>query len=153
VHYPSIQEVKTLPYRFVDDIATADCAVSIDAESLNGLFQDAAYALIETMTPRSAIKRTESWKIELEEENLERLLYAWLSELVFVKDSENVLFGEFAVGINRDANACRLEAEVKGEHIDHSRHDIGVDVKAITMHMLKVDQKSDGWSAFVIFDL
>jgi len=142
-----------VPYRFVDDIATADCAVAIDAESLADLFRDAAYALIDRMTQRSAIKPLQSWKVDLEEENLERLLYSWLSELVYIKDSENVLFGEFVVEVSQGGNAFHLNANVSGEPIDHGRHDIGVDVKAVTMHMLKVEEKPRGWSAFVIFDL
>jgi SHS2 domain-containing protein len=143
----------TMSYRFVDNVATADCAVEIESDSLNGLFRDAAYALIETMISRSMIGATQSWRIELDEENLERLLYSWLSELVFIKDSENVLFSEFDVRVKEDGSSCHLTAEVRGEPIELGRHDIGIDVKAVTMHMLKVENSADGWNAFVIFDL
>ena len=142
-----------MPYRFVDDIATADCAVAIEAATLESLFCDAASALMDCMTDMSAVESRETWSISLDEDSLERLLYAWLSELVFIRDSENVLFSDFSVQIVEDEHSCRLRADVTGEKIDHDRHDMRTEVKAVTMHMFKIEREDDTWRAFVIFDL
>lgn len=142
-----------MAFRFVDDIATADCAVEIEADTLPDLFSEAGRSMIARMTDISIVRSDCEWKIELEEENLERLFYAWLSELVFIKDSENALFSEFAIN-DIDINSIyRLTAKVKGEKINHARHDIAVDIKAVTMHRFNIEREGDSWKAFVIFDL
>ncbi|MFH1894232.1 MAG: archease [Candidatus Zixiibacteriota bacterium] len=142
-----------MPYKFVDDIATADCAVAIQATTLESLFCDAARALVDCMTDISIVQANKTWGISLDEDNLERLLYSWLSELVFIRDSENVLFSDFNVEIAEDAHSCHLRADIMGENIDHDRHDMRADVKAVTMHMFRIEKEADTWRAFVIFDL
>jgi SHS2 domain-containing protein len=142
-----------MPFRFIDDIATADCAVEIEAGTLPALFEDAAMSLVTCMIDPATVSAKRSWKIELREEDLRGLLYAWLSELVFVRDSENVIFSDFEVNRLEVNGGCSMSATVKGEKIDHDRHDIAVDVKAVTMHMFKIEKKGDIWSAFVIYDL
>ena len=142
-----------MPFRFVDDIATADCAVEIEAKTLPSLFVDSAMSLTACMTDPSLVRSELLWKVNLEEDNLGRLLYAWLSELVYIRDAENVLLSEFEIDkLETDGRWC-LGATVRGERIDHDRHDITVDVKAITMHMFRIEKQGDVWKAFVIFDL
>jgi len=142
-----------MPFKFVDNVATADCAVEIEAETLPGIFVDAAKSLMACMIDPAAVKSKLTWRIELTEEDLPGLLYAWLSELVFIRDSENVLFSDFEVDRLETDSGCRLDAVVKGEKIDHDRHDIVVDVKAVTMHMFRIEKEGGIWRAFVIYDL
>jgi SHS2 domain-containing protein len=140
-------------FRFVEGIATADCAVEIQAESPEAIFEDAAVSMMSRMTELRSIKSCMKWEVAVEDDSLERLLYGWLSELVYIRDSENVLFSEFEIDSLEIGQICRLRATVKGERIDHERHDIAVDIKAVTMHMLRIQKEASGWSAFVIFDL
>ncbi|NTV43837.1 MAG: archease, partial [Syntrophobacteraceae bacterium] len=43
--------------------------------------------------------------------------------------------------------------EASGEKIDPDRHDLIVDVKAVTFHHFRVEQTRHGWEAMVILDL
>lgn len=142
-----------MSYEYIDDIATADCAVEIRAETLTETFVDAARSLIGCMVDLESVRKDRSWSIELEEEDIRDLLYAWLSELVFLRDSENALFSSFDIESLKTDGPCSIRATVRGEPIDHSRHDITVDVKAVTMHMFSIERQGDGWKAFVIYDL
>ena len=47
----------------------------------------------------------------------------------------------------------RLEAKLSGEKIDTGKHNMIVDVKAVSFHMYKVEKTDDGWKAFVILDV
>jgi SHS2 domain-containing protein len=142
-----------MAFRFVDDVATADCAVEIEAETLPGLFVDAAKSLTACMIDPTTVRPEQSWTVELSEDGLRSLLYAWLSELVFIRDSENVLFSDFEVSSLKTDGKCSLSAVAKGEKIDHDRHDIAVEVKAVTMHMFKIEKEGNIWKAFVVYDL
>jgi len=140
-------------YRFVDDVATADCAVEVVGGSLEEVFADAGRALISRMTDIQAVNSEKRWEIELSKGSLLELFYAWLSELVYIKDTENVLFSDFEIqSIDADSPST-LRAEAVGEAIDHSRHDIAVDVKAVTMHKFEITKSAVGWKAFIVFDL
>ena len=142
-----------MPFKFIDDVATADCAVEIEAVTLPGIFVDAAKSLTARMIDPATVRSVQSWKIELSEDNIRDLLYSWLSELVFIRDSENVLFSEFEVGNLRTNGECSLSAVARGEKINHDRHDIVVEVKAVTMHLFNVEKQGNSWKAFVVFDL
>jgi SHS2 domain-containing protein len=40
-----------------------------------------------------------------------------------------------------------------GEELDMNRHDLVVDVKAVTLHQFRVEKTDRGWEAFVILDI
>jgi len=60
-----------------------------------------------------------------------------------------VLLSEFEVQVGQDG----LRATARGEPFDPSRHELDMEVKAITYHGLKVEREADGWLAEVIVDL
>ncbi len=142
-----------MSFKYIDNIATADCAVEIESHTLPQLFEDAAMSLVSRMADISTVRKTHSWNLELRESSIEMLFYEWLSELIFLKDAEAVLFSEFRINEISDGPVFKLSATVRGEPIDHERHDIAVDIKAVTLHMFNVEQAGNIWKAFVIFDL
>ncbi len=42
---------------------------------------------------------------------------------------------------------------VSGEKIDSGKHDLVVDVKAVTLHRFRVEKTQRGWEAVVILDI
>jgi len=79
----------------------------------------------------------------------ESLLVAWLNELIYLFDTENILFKRFDVSV---VGNTRLEARGYGEKVDTLRHQLKTGIKAATYHMLSVDQ-SDGYQVRVILDI
>jgi SHS2 domain-containing protein len=63
-------------------------------------------------------------------------------------------FSSFQVRIEGEPpKVSGLSATVQGEPLDLTRHEIEVEVKAITWHALKVEQTANGWLAEVIVDV
>jgi SHS2 domain-containing protein len=72
-----------------------------------------------------------------------------LTELLFTFHVRRLLLIKFDVNIQ----ASGLTAIAHGEKIDLKRHEINLEIKAITWHGLKVVQSPTGWMAEVIVDI
>ncbi len=141
-----------MPYRYLEELSSADAAFEATGRTLEELFSDAAIATFEVMADTTTVSQLLTRKIELENESVDGLLIDWLSELVFLKDTENVLFSVFDVNIRKN-DVYMLKAEAKGEKIDREKHSLRSDVKAVTYHMFEVTKKGDKWIARVVLDI
>ena len=70
----------------------------------------------------------------------------------YLRDAEQLLLSPHHVVVSRDGVA-RLEADLRGEHIQPGRHALASEVKAATAHGLKVTHTPDGWEATVTLDV
>lgn len=143
-----------MPYRFLDDVATADVAFEATGKTVEELFVAAAEATTNVMI-RDLVQLVlkEKREIRMEGELIDLLLFDFLQELVFYKDAELLLFGHYLVKIEREGSCFRLQAEAHGETLDPDRHDLVVDVKAVTLHQFEVKETVQGWEARVILDI
>jgi len=135
-------------FEFVDH--SGDLGVRVFGETLPGLFQQAAEALAFIITDTEKIRIKETRKILLEAKTDEELLITWLNELVYLFDTEGLLFKAFQVLSVHDQH---LEALAQGEIYVEGRHPIKTAVKAATYHQLKILHHQGVWTALVIFDL
>ena len=142
------------PYRFIDDIATADAAFEAWGATLDDVFTAAAEALLAVMLvhPRT-LGSVEREVVILEAESAEMLLFDFLQELVFLKDRDQVLLRTNTIEVAARKDGCRLEAVMIGERLDYARHELAVDVKAVTMHRFKLSRTPNGWEARVVVDI
>jgi protein archease len=135
-------------FEFVDH--TGDLGVRVFGESLPRLFEQAAQALTFILTDPKTIRASETRTLMLEAKTDEELLITWLNELVYLFDTEGLLFKEYDVLSVHDH---RLEALARGEIYVESRHPIKTAVKAATYHQLKIEHHEGLWTTQVIFDL
>ena len=141
-------------YRFRGDIAIADAAFDAWGGTIEELFVAAADATTHTMAGNlEAIEDRQRRLIRLEEQSADLLLFRLLEELIFLKDAEGLLLRVPAVHIRRREGAFILEAEARGEPLDPLRHRLQADVKAVTLHRLRVEQTARGWEASVVLDI
>jgi len=140
-----------LPFKYLPDIALADIAFEAEGSTPSKLFESCALALTDIMVDPSTLKKTSSRKVDLASEDVDRLLYDFLTELIILKDVDSLLFAEFNVEVSPDGKS--LSATVSGEPIDRERHLLRNDVKAVTMHMFGVSHHGDGWKATVVLDI
>jgi SHS2 domain-containing protein len=138
-------------YRFLEDVAIADAAFQAEAETLGELFDTCAQATFEVMADTKTIRARHKEEVELAAQSLEELLFDWLAELIYLKDTHSLLFGRFDVHI-LEKNGYTLTASAWGEPADQKRHKVRVDVKAVTYHLLEVKQMDGKWTAKVILD-
>ena len=138
-------------FKFLEEEATADIAFSAENSSLNGLFEDCAKALFETMVDTSLVKQKRQKKLSLNAESIEQLLFKLLQELVYLKDVEYTVYSGFKVKVDEKQNS--LEAVMKGEPIDQTKHGFREDVKAVTLHLFEVKKQGNKWTAKVLVDV
>ncbi len=85
-------------------------------------------------------------EVRLAADDLPGLLVAWLTELLFLHETQKLLFCKFEVHIR----GTSLRAKAWGERIDKRRHELKLALKAVTYHRLSVDVAKG--VAEVIFD-
>lgn len=140
-----------MPFEYLEH--TADVKFRAYGHCPEEMLSNAAAALFKTMVDPAAINITEFWNVELEAQDLEQLAYQWLSEIVFLFETESAVFASFTVGLKQNANGTwRLEGKIGGERIDLKRHAFENEVKAVTLHQFQIT-KNDLWCIQVILDV
>ncbi len=143
-----------MPYRFLDDIATADVAFCATGATQEELFAACAEALLNVLVDNpDAIAPRDELVIDLENAELDLLLFSFLEELVFYKDARRLLLHPRTLTVSETNGTFSLQAVVAGEQINPLRHHLGVDVKAVTLHRFRVQETPSGWEATVILDV
>jgi len=144
----------TPPYRYVEEIATADVAFEAWGATMEETFLAAADAALNTMVEEiGTVAPRERRVISLAADSLDLLLFDLLQELVYYKDAERLLLRVRDPRIEESGGEYRLRAEGWGETIDPARHPLLADVKAVTLHRLVVEKTADGWHAIVVLDV
>jgi len=143
-----------MPYKYLEDVAIADVAFEAWGATLEELFKAAADATVNLMVADlSTITSHEQRTIELEDESLDLLLFNFLQELIFYKDAQKLLLRVGEIQIERTNGSFKLRAEAHGEELNPAKHELGVDVKAVTLHRFQVQETPEGWQANVILDV
>lgn len=136
------------PYEVFDH--TADVGLHAYGTTLAELFIHAAEGMESLMVAPEQVRPLVSRKITVEGHDSVSLLVAWLSELIFLFDTEFLLLRDFAIDAITET---RLTARVSGEPYDAQRHDLSSAIKAVTWHEAAVERTSEGYKASIIFDI
>jgi SHS2 domain-containing protein len=143
-----------MPYRYLEEIGTADIAFEATGRDLPELFRDAADATTNVMIDNiEAIQSRQTRRIELSNDKLDMLLFDLLQELIFLKDAERLLLRIRKVQIDHRDKMYLVRATAEGETLDPERHHQRADVKAVTLHNFTVEQTDGGWKARVLLDI
>jgi len=142
-------------YKYLEDVATADIAFEAWGDTIEELFVSCAKATTDAMVELSDVNPKVSRKVEVSEktEGVEMLLYNFLSEIIFYKDAETLFFSEFKIKITN--SRTKLNATMIGEELN-KKIQFKNDVKAITMHMLKIIKKNtvkNKYHATIVLDI
>jgi len=131
---------------------TADIGITIEEQSLQQLFVSAAEAMVQLMV---AFKKPPVSVIEvpcsLTSQSLDQLMIRWLSELLFLFETKQLLFSRIVF----DAlHQKELKGTLFGFPFDPNQHEQKLVIKAVTYHKLEVLQDKSGiWKASIIFDI
>jgi protein archease len=131
---------------------TADVGLYAYGENMRELFANAAEGLMSLLVDTKTIRPVRETSISLEAESSEALLRGWLAELLYLYSGEKML----PAGVEFLSLGERsLEAVVRGEILDQSRHEIKTEVKAVTWHGLKIerDKKKGRLKATLVLDV
>ena len=114
---------------------TADIMVRCTGGMLEECFENAAYALSDQMLDASLVEERGSFDVDVSGDDLEEKLFAYLSEILFIMDSESVALCRFEVSFEGD----RVTGKAYGEPLDLKKHHPKTEIKAITYHMMRID--------------
>jgi SHS2 domain-containing protein len=134
---------------------TADVQVRSWGPTLQDAFSQTAYGLMSTITP-NLIKITPKIEkeITIEAEDKEALLFDFLSEFLYIFDVDELVFSQIQVNrIEKTKDNYILEAKLKGEKFDKNKHEIGIEVKAITYSFLNIDEGKNRSTIDIVFDI
>ena len=134
-------------FEFIDH--TADAGIRVEAPTVEDLFETAALAFSELVTSVDSVDCKVERRFELQEDDIEKLLVSWLQELLYLLDTEALVFSRFQVRLED----LSLEAAAWGEVFDPKIHTVKTEIKAVTYHQLEVARSDQGWRAQVIFDI
>lgn len=130
---------------------TADLRMAFYGQDLEALLECAAYGLFREMAGLDLPPATsEAFEVELELDAADLLVRAWLAELLYLFDTEHILFTEWDVTITDEDE---LRATARGVPVPDLSQSPELDVKAVTYHGLEVIEVPEGLRAEVIFDL
>jgi SHS2 domain-containing protein len=153
------------PYEILEH--PADIGFLARGRTLRELFANAALAMMSLGWELDAVEELERREIEASGEDLESLLYDWLSAVLATADADRLIFSRFEVNVEAPrAPASAPEAPgtpaepqglargvAWGEPIDRSRHHPRTYVKAVTYHQFEVRQTDHGYTARVYLDV
>jgi SHS2 domain-containing protein len=124
---------------------TADWSVRVWAPDLPSLFVESARAMNALSgTVLGAGERLKRG-FEAEAPDPESLLVAFLSELVYLQEQENLAFDVFDLRVASQW----LKVQMEGAQIDS----VDKAIKAVTYHNLKILATRDGLEATIVFDV
>ncbi len=126
---------------------TADVGIRAFGKTASAIFESAAEGMFSLIAEPANVEPKGEVEIRLKAEDLPKLLVAWLSELLFLHETQHLLFSRFAVRVR----GTGLRATASGEAIDRRRHELKLAIKAVTYHRLSVDVTKG--VAEVIFDV
>lgn len=143
-----------MPYKYLEDIGTADIAFEAAGRDLPELFTSAADATMNVMIENiDAIEPRETRRIELKNDKIDMLLFDFLQEFIYFKDADRLLLRIREMRIDEKDDAYSLNATATGEPLDPARHQQRADVKAVTLHDFRVEKTEGGWKARVLLDI
>lgn len=136
------------PFRVLEH--TADIGFEAFGATREEVFANAARALIHLVVDLDSIVPREEVTLQSAGPDAPSLLVNWLSEILYLHDTEGWLFRDFEVRNLRDTG---LAAVARGEKFDRTRHQAKLLVKAITYHQLALEHTPEGWRAQVYVDI
>jgi SHS2 domain-containing protein len=124
---------------------TADWSLRVWADDLAGLLAESARGMNWLAAVELADSPREKRTFEAEGLDSESLLVAFLSELVYYAEQDNMGFDDFEITLKND----RLKVKMGGAPLKA----LGKAIKAVTYHNLEIEQTARGLEAVIVFDV
>ena len=124
---------------------TADWSISVWADDLNGLFSESAAAMYSLMGVKLNESGLQSRSLSLHSDDTECLLVAYLSELLFIMETEDLI----AAGQEITVSSKSLEGEI----LLLPLHNLGKEIKAVTFSGMNIRSTEQGVQVEIVFDV
>jgi len=135
-------------YRLIDH--TADFGIHVFGTDPVELFANAAYAMFDMLTEIDTLKGLDTTELRVTGDDWPDLMVNWLRELLYLWNGKELLVKKTRI---LALSENELSANVELDPFDPDRHEIKIEIKAVTYHQIQVSEEPEGWEAKVIFDV
>tara|TARA_B100001559_G_scaffold320865_1_gene334617 strand:- start:1154 stop:1570 length:417 start_codon:yes stop_codon:yes gene_type:complete len=118
---------------------TADIGIEVESSNLSEAFEEVSLSFSEIITGGNLPKSSLSKEVNLEADNLDSLLVDFMSYLIVLFDTDFFITGSARLEISNNHNFS-LRGNLMGETYDQDTHGYGVEIKAISYHLLVVEE-------------
>ena len=130
---------------------TAEAGVVAHGSTLAEAFANVAEGMYDLIVELDGVEERETRDVAVEGESLDKLLVDWLLELIFLTETEGLVFRRFQVA---ELSDTKLRARAWGEPFDPERHrSNNVMVQAVTQYLLEIGEEDGGYRVQVLFDI
>ena len=112
-------------YKYFD--TTADIGIDVIADNMNLAFKFAAIGVMNLITDVDKIEPQKPMQVNLTSEDIDSLLYDWITELLMLLNSDNYIASEYDIKITQNGSEYHHKTEVK----------------AITYHLMEIKKEND----------
>ncbi len=141
-----------MPYKFLEDVAIADVCIEATAKTAEKMFEQAGLATSAVMVQLKTLNAKTKKTFTLESEEIGKLLLEFLEELVYIKDTEGLLFSKYKLKITKN-KLYKLKADCYGDNVNMDKQTLLADVKAVTLHMFEVKNENGKWLCRFVLDI
>jgi SHS2 domain-containing protein len=132
----------------------SDGYVEVYGNTLEEAFENVGFSLFAMMTEIKDVEPQRKIELEVVGEDMEALLFEWLSELIAQFDITHLLMSKFKIkNIKSSKKGILLSAEAWGEELDLRKHVSRVDVKAATYDRMEIIEKPNNIIIRYVVDL
>ena len=129
---------------------TADIGIRVFGKDTKELFENAAFALFDTLADLEGLKPSIEETVKVEGDSPEGLLVAWLDELLYLFYTKEIIFSEFRI---EELSDNKLTAKAFGKSASSNRNRLKTEIKAATYSGLKIDKSDNGYKVEIILDV
>ena len=118
---------------------TADAGIRAESSTLSEAFHEVSLAFTEIITGGSLPDTKNNFEINIESSSLDSLLVNYISHLIYLFDTENFLVSSVDVSI-KSGLSNTVSGLLKGDFYNEAIHGYGVEIKAVSYHMLEISE-------------
>lgn len=129
---------------------TADLLIEATGKTLGEAFANIALGMFNVITPIGEIAEEQEFEVVAEGRDLDSLLFNLMDEFLFIHDTEHLV--PHYIDIQVDMKNLRAFAKCAGEKFSRETHEVGISVKAVTYHKMRIVETDGQWFVRIVFD-
>ena len=141
-------EFNSMSYELLDH--TADLSIRVTGRSFGEFLRNASLAMTEQIADTDRVEPSVKEVIEATGETKEEILVRLLNEILYLHETGKLVFKDIRVEVSNENKAA---AELWGEKYDFAKHELALEIKAVTYHGLKIEMVNDKFTADIVFDI
>ncbi len=130
---------------------TADAKFEAYGKTMEEAFANSALAMFNIIADIAKVKKSGKVHLIVNADSYEKLLFDFLSELLFYMDTEFLIFSDFNITITEKQGNFELECTAYGDKA--SVYDTKGDVKAMTYNEMSISEGRQGVVIQAVVDL